>query len=175
MYTSLAIVSLDDYKRYNNNDLRKTAFFVKNASGNWNFRGTYTDNLNHFGGLAVDELYLIKTEYLARKGNTTAALQALNILLEKRWKKRTFQPFLTQTADEALTLILAERKKELLFRSTRSTDLRRLNLESRYAVTLSRTINNQQFTLPPNDAANELREGPQRLVCKTIGGDIARI
>lgn len=150
-YTSLAIISVDDYNRYDNNDLRKTAFFVKNASGNWNFRGTYTGNLNHFGGLAVDELYLIKAESLARKGNTTAALQALNILLEKRWKKGTFVPLTAQSADEALALILAERKKELLFRGTRWTDLRRLNTESRFAVTLNRTINNEQYTLPAND------------------------
>ncbi|MEJ7692171.1 hypothetical protein [Daejeonella sp.] len=59
-----------------------------------------------FGGLAVDELYLIKAECYARKGSTSAALQALNTLLEKRWKKGTFQSLTAQTADEALALIL---------------------------------------------------------------------
>ena len=149
-YATRAIVTVADYNSYHSNDLRKTVFFLKNA-GDWNFRGTYTGNLNFFGGLAVDELYLVKAECSARKGNTSTALLALNILLEKRWKKGTFQPLTAQTADEALALILAERKKELLFRGTRWTDLRRLNSESRFAVALSRTINNQQAVLPPND------------------------
>ncbi len=150
-YATRAIVTVADYNRYDNNDLRKTAFFLKNASGDWNFRGTYTGNLMFFGGLAVDELYFIKAECLARKGNTASALQSLNTLLEKRWKKGTFVPLTAQTADEALALILAERKKELLFRGTRWTDLRRLNTDSRFAVTVDRTINNQQYTLPAND------------------------
>jgi hypothetical protein len=30
-------------------------------------------------------------------------------------------------------------------------DLRRLNTDSRYAVTLTRNLNNQIYTLPPND------------------------
>lgn len=150
-YASRAVVSVADYNNYHNNDLRKTAYFLKNASGDWNFRGTYTGNLMFFGGLAVDELYLIKAECLARKGNASTALLALNTLLEKRWKKGTFQALTAQTADEALALILVERKKELLFRGTRWTDLRRLNSESRFAVALSRTINNQQAVLPPND------------------------
>lgn len=150
-YATRAIVTVGDYNTYHSNDLRKTAFFVKNASGDWNFRGTYTGNLMFFGGLAVDELYLIKAECLARKGSTPAALLSLNTLLEKRWKKGTFQPLTAATADNALVLILAERKKELLFRGTRWTDLRRLNSESTFAVSLSRTINNQQAVLAAND------------------------
>ena len=150
-YGSRAIVSIADYDSYNSNDLRKAAFFLKNAAGAWNFRGTYTGNLMFFGGLAVDELYLIKAECLARKGITSGALQALNTLLEKRWKKGTFQALTAASADDALVLILAERKKELVFRGTRGTDLRRLNSESKFTVGLSRTINGQQTVLPAND------------------------
>lgn len=150
-YATRAIVSVADYNRYDTNDLRKTAFFLKNAAGNWNFRGTYTGNLMHFGGLAVDELYLIKAECLARKGSASTALQALNTLLEKRWKKGTFQALTAATADDALVLILTERKKELLFRGTRWSDLRRLNSESKFAVGLSRTINGQTAVLPAGD------------------------
>jgi len=38
-------------------------------------------------------------------------------------------------------LILRERRKELIFRALRWSDLRRLNKETRYRVTLARTIN----------------------------------
>ncbi|WP_411274200.1 hypothetical protein [Daejeonella sp.] len=42
-------------------------------------------------------------------------------------------------------------EKELLFRGTRWTDLRLLNPNSQFAVTLNRTINNQQAMLQAND------------------------
>ncbi|MEJ7693179.1 RagB/SusD family nutrient uptake outer membrane protein [Daejeonella sp.] len=150
-FTSRAIIAVADYNAYPSNDLRKTAFFLKNVSGDWNFRGTYTGNLMFFGGLSVNELYLVKAECLVRKGSISTALQALNTLLEKRWKKGTFQAMTAQTADEALVLILTERKKELLFRGTRWTDLRRLNSESRFAVSLNRSVSGQQAVLQPND------------------------
>jgi len=93
LHASRALISNTDYESYHNNDLRKAAFFLKKPNGEINFKGTYTGNLMLFGGLATDELYLIKAECAARKGNTTTALTALNTLLEKRWKKGTFVPF----------------------------------------------------------------------------------
>ena len=61
-------------------------------------------------------------------------------------------PVTVTDADELLRIILQERRKELLFRSLRWTDLRRLNKDSRFAVTLTRKLNNDTYTLPPNDA-----------------------
>ena len=96
-------------------------------------------------------MYLTRAECLARMGNTTDALQDLNTLLIKRWKTGTFIPFTASTAAQALQLILTERRKELLMRSLRWADIKRLNKEGAGLV-LRRIINGNTMELLPNDA-----------------------
>lgn len=149
--SSLTYVDSLLYKSYSSNDLRKNAFFLSRGANKFSFRGSYTGRTELFSGLATDELYLIRAECLARKGNTQAALSDLNTLLSKRWKSGTYIPFTATSSDEALNLVLTERRKELLIRGLRWSDLRRLNTESRFAVTLQRKINSQIYSLPAQD------------------------
>ncbi|HEX2629037.1 MAG TPA: RagB/SusD family nutrient uptake outer membrane protein, partial [Chitinophagaceae bacterium] len=114
------------------------------------FKGSYNEgSVNLFCGIATDELYLIRAECYARESNTNAAMQDLNALLAKRIKP--FVPLVAGSADEALTFILAERRKELPFRELRWSDLKRLNKEPARATTLTRNLNGQLYTLAPND------------------------
>jgi tetratricopeptide (TPR) repeat protein len=147
-----AIIDSNLYHSYQSNDLRKSIFFYYYRN-QWTWNGTYDviETNIVFDGIATDEMYLIRAECYARLGNTTAAMNDLNALLVKRWKTGTFVPYTAVNADDALQQILAERKKELLFRGTRWTDLRRLNKDPRFAVTLTRRIKGVTYTLPPND------------------------
>jgi len=147
---TLAIPDSTLYSSYNENDLRKILFF-KDFYGVFTFTGSYDGDLYLFGGLATDEIYLIRAECYARKGMVAEAMNDLNTLLEKRWKAGTFIPFTASDAQSALKLILTERKKELVMRGLRWTDLRRLNKDPRFATTLTRVVNGQVYTLPPND------------------------
>ncbi len=145
------IIDTSLYNTYSENDLRRTIFY-REFSDDLRFWGSYSTPTDVYGGLATDEIYLIRAECYARKNITTQALNDLNTLLSKRFKSGTFTPLKATTADEVLRLILTERRKELVFRGVRWTDLRRLNKDSRFAITLKRTVNGQVFTLPPNDA-----------------------
>ncbi|SMC88657.1 RagB/SusD family nutrient uptake outer membrane protein [Pedobacter africanus] len=159
--TSLNTAKIDTnlYRSYGADDIRKNVFFIQNTganAGTYRFRGSYyvrtaSTISSVFNGLTTGELYLIKAECLARKGNTIEAMKTLNALLKKRYKRNAFIDFSAGTPTEALNTILTERRKELIFRGQRWTDLRRFNLEGAN-ITLKRKLNDQIYTLPPNDA-----------------------
>lgn len=138
------------YNSYAYNDLRRSLYFNTLNGRGYIFKGSYAGNILMFNGLATDEVYLIRAECLAREGQMLAALKDLNILMVNRWKDGAFTEFTAGSADEALVLILAERKKELLRRNTRWTDLRRLNKEPKFAITIRRVINGTIINLEPN-------------------------
>lgn len=152
---NMSISKIDStlYASYTANDLRKTVFFRNNNNGTYGFKGSYNavTNNNFFNGLATDELYLIKAECLARNGNIPEAMNSLNALLINRWKTGTFSALNAQSTEQAIRLVLTERRKQLLFRSLRWQDLRRLNRDTRFAITLKRVINGQSYLLPPAD------------------------
>ena len=146
----LAKVDSNLYMSYATNDLRRSVYFIS-KNGLPYFRGSYDKRANGYSGIAVDEIYLTMAECEARLGNITNAMTDLNTLLVKRWKTGTYQPYSASTTSDALTLILKERRKELLFRGVRWSDLRRLNFDNTTAITILRVLNGQTYTILPND------------------------
>jgi hypothetical protein len=139
------------YRSFDNpNDLRTSIFFYDN-SGEIEFNSQF-DKLNNLSStISTNEIYLTKAECEARLNNKAAAMNDLNTLLSTRWLRGTFQSYTATSADDALVQVLKERRKELVFTGLRWSDLRRLNKESRFAVTLYRKINGVIYSLPPND------------------------
>jgi len=134
---------------YDIKDMRKKVF-LRDFEGYQRFKGSYSSNtLTFFTGIAVDEVLLMRAECLARVGNTDRAMSDLNQLLEKRWVNG-FTPLTAGSAEEALELVLTERRKELIFRGLRWMDIKRLNKEGRNIV-IRRKIGSAIVELPPND------------------------
>lgn len=148
---------------YVGNDLRKIILLKENEGeehgGSFRFTGNYDESTSSyfFNGLATDEMYLIKAECYARATNIPAAMDVLNTLLVTRWVPGTYVNKTATTADQALSIILVERRKELLMRGLRWTDLRRLNRDSRFKKDLERKLVRSDKTeyvvgtLPAND------------------------
>lgn len=135
---------------YNANDLRSRTFFT--LSGNqYVFKGHYYGNRLCFNGLATDELYLIRAECYARANKVSEAMADLNTLLKNRWDSSVaYIPIAAENPEEALRKVLLERRKELLFRGLRWSDLRRLNRDPRFAITITRVVNGTTYKLEPN-------------------------
>lgn len=137
------------YKSYEPNDLRKVLFFVKNQ-GFVNKKNTYSGSTVNSNCLATDELFLTKSECLIRQGKISEGLDQLNKLLRTRHLKGTYNNYATTNHELALERVLLERRKELIMRGLRWNDIRRLNKEGRNII-LTRILNGETYTLPPND------------------------
>jgi hypothetical protein len=138
------------YSSYLQNDLRKKSFFLTEQDG-IQFKGMYnSDPYLPFTGIATDEMYLVRAECEARLNKLSDALNDLNTLLEKRFVTGTYVPITITDPSLVLDTILAERRKELVMRTLRWIDIKRLNKEGR-DITPTRIINGERFTLPPND------------------------
>lgn len=151
-----AIVDSTLYRTYLNGDLRKSIYYTPYANGvTYRFKGDYdgtgTSSGYVFSGIVTDEMYLIRAEGNAREGKLTEAMSDLNYLLKTRWDRAMpFTEFTATNRNEAIKIILQERRKELFFRGTRWTDLRRLQFEPDFAVIPKRVINNQEYILDVN-------------------------
>ncbi|MHA6697176.1 RagB/SusD family nutrient uptake outer membrane protein [Chryseobacterium sp. A321] len=149
-YLKPARIERSIYNKYVTNDLRKDIYFSISSDGDVFFKGYYNSNNGINASVTVDELYLISAESYARLNKTSEAMKVLNDLLITRWKPGTFVSFSASTPEEALTIILEERRKELLLRGLRWSDIKRYNRDGAN-ITLTRVVNGKTYTLPPND------------------------
>jgi hypothetical protein len=148
---SRLIIDSTLYRSYSATDLRKTMFFRLNGV-NQTFKGSYDGSATFFTGIATDEIYLLRAECLARTGGVSLAMDDLNELLKTKYQQTGFTHLTASDAQQAIRLILTERRKELVFRGIRWQDLRRLNLDPNFAVKVTRNLNGQVYTLLPNDS-----------------------
>lgn len=134
------------YNMYEDNDLRKSAFFYE-KEGNQMYGGSYTGFDFLTGTPTTNEVYLIAAENHARLGDKRQSLHYLNNLLEKRYRKGTFAHLDYASTDELLERVLVERRKELLFKGTRWSDLRRFRKSKLFGQELTRKLNGKEYKL----------------------------
>jgi len=137
---------------YDHNDLRLQIFYSLQPDSSNIMKVQYDGltTLYPFTGLATDEVYLIKAECAARRNDVGTAMTYLNDLLINRYSTNTFTSVTASTSTDALNKILIERRKELVWRNLRWYDIKRLN-KGGENITLTRLLNGQVYTLPPND------------------------
>lgn len=112
------------YEMYDGNDLRKTVFFNKNADNEILFKGYYNNVNGPIVSVATDELYLMAAECNVKLNKIQEGMGYLNNLLAKRWKTGTYIPITAGSQTDALNIISKERRKELLIRGIRWSDLK---------------------------------------------------
>lgn len=115
-----------------NNDLRYTSFMIPDGGRRFGvitpsaFRYTvFSDGKYLPEGPSVAEVLLNKAEALARTGNASGAMDAVNILRQKRM--RIYTPLTATDKDDAIKKVLEERRREMPF-AMRWYDIRRFSV-----------------------------------------------
>ncbi|GAB3025343.1 RagB/SusD family nutrient uptake outer membrane protein [Niabella terrae] len=146
----IAIIDSNLYKMYAEDDLRKKGFFYADLDGYLHYKGMYTDNIySPFTGITTAEVYLMLAESMARIGMGDDALTLIYAMQQFRYSTPS-PPLVNPDTSEIISLILAERRKELIFRALRWPDIKRLN-KLTPSIVLKRFVNNQYYELPAND------------------------
>lgn len=142
------------YDSYESIDLRKQVYFNPNyelPTVTYDIKGTYDrTQAGTFVGLTVSEVLLINAESAARLGQYDRATEAINLLRKSRIIKNKYIDITITDGSMLLAFILSERRKELVFRGLRWSDLKRLNQEKATERTLYRKFGNQMYSLSPN-------------------------
>lgn len=154
MYTPRSIyygnIDTTLYASFDEDDWRRKFFFLNAGDNLVRFVGSYNHSRTPFTGLASDEVYLTNAECAIRTGNIVKGINLINHLLERRFKREKFIPIEITNPQMALELVLAERRKELIYRELRWMDIKRLNKEG-YNINLKREVGNNFYALPAND------------------------
>lgn len=98
-------------------------------------------------GPTVPEMMLIKAECLARTQHGQDGLTVVNQLRKFRFRTADYTALAAGNDDDALSLILQERRRELFAKGFRLFDLKRLNADPKFAKTVTHPLKTQQLTL----------------------------
>lgn len=150
LFNSVAKISPELIKSYEEYDLRKDVLFIKNTDESFGFRGYYTGGPSLFTGIATDEVLLTRAECAIRLGRMEDGMADLNRLLRYRYETGKFMPLTAFNRQQALDRVLQERRKELPMRTLRWMDVKRLNRKGNQII-LSRAIGGEERKLLPND------------------------
>jgi tetratricopeptide (TPR) repeat protein len=139
-------------------DLRYVYFSRSGSTMNPAFTGFgFWNRSNYAGypdapavGLSVNDTWLIKAECLAREGKKDEAVNMLNTLRKLRFRPADYADITAATSEEALKLVVDERRREFFGSGLRWFDQRRLNKDAALAQTKTRTFNGTTYTLEPN-------------------------
>ncbi|WP_165438740.1 RagB/SusD family nutrient uptake outer membrane protein [Albibacterium indicum] len=159
-------VSPFEYNNYEDEDLRKEAFFSFDDQGDVQFKGSYNgrNSVSLFMGTTTAEMYLIRAEANARKGLLDKAAEDLNHLRSKRFRDEDFITIKFGDQKQALEFIKRERRRELIFRGVRWTDMRRYIILGEFDRSMTRNVDGEEYILTADDIVNYVFKIPEDVI-----------
>ena len=116
---------------YGDDDLRKELLAVDYYGIGEYYWGGY--DYGSFG-ISFPEIYLTQAEALARSGKIGEAMDIVNLIRVKRIANYAYEPVEATSKEEALKIVLNERRLELPLRGTRWMDMKRLDAQGKMPV-----------------------------------------
>ncbi len=122
--------------------------YYRTSAGLEYYRGIYGNEPN-FCGIRAAEMYYIKAECQARKGEWQNALETVNTVRRTRFLPEYYTDLTASDKDDAINKIIDDKANEFVQTQVIFCDYRRLNKEGLYPRTLTRTVDGVTYTLSP--------------------------
>ncbi len=103
----------------------------------------------NWAGIATPEVYLIKAECQARKGDISGAMESLNTVRKSRIHPDFYKDATAANEAEAIEKIRLTKDNELVGTIFPFIDLKRYNAEGKYPRTLTKEFDGKTYTLSP--------------------------
>jgi len=155
LYSDNLKAQFDVTDPFKSNDLRYVFLTTSNSKGI--SRNSPPGRTNF--GVTFPELYLSVAEVAARSGQLNKAMDLVNKIRMVRIKKAAYQPLTASDGETALAIVLAERRRELVFGGLRWMDMKRLDKEGRMPELqrINRRTGEVLATLKPHSKAYTLQ------------------
>ena len=155
-----------EYGKYEDNDIRKAAFFSIDDKDEILFKGNY-NGLNSsllFCGTTTAEMYLIRAESKIRRNLLQEAAQDINHLRKHRFTQAAYEPLVFANLDHALAFIKEERQREMIFRGQKWPDMKRYILLQEFNGYMERVINGENYRMTADEIIKYVYKLPDIVV-----------
>ena len=143
-------ISEERFGKFEQGDMKALVRWKKyQSSTDTYYQGQLTGYYN-FAGIATPEVYLIKAECQARKGDYSGAMKTLDQVRKTRIHPDNYQPSTASSEAEAIEKIRLTKDNELMNTMIPFIDYKRYNAEGKYARTLTKTFDGKQYSLSPD-------------------------
>jgi hypothetical protein len=159
-------IPLKEYNNYENTDIRKQAFFTTNANGEIIFKGNYNarNGNRFFCGPTTSEMYLIRAEANIRQNLLSDGLKDINYLRKHRFREDDFLSLDFDDKEQALTILKEERRRELIFRGVRWSDIRRYIILDETEGGMERLIDGNVYKMTAEDIIGYVYKLPDAVI-----------
>lgn len=145
--TSFLDISEDRAARFEAGDSKFLVSWKKMQSATDTYYAGMLSGYYNQAGIATPEVYLIKAECLARKGEIGKAMKELNTVREKRILPDVYQDATAADEAEAIEKIRLTKDNELIGSIFPFIDLKRYNAEGKYPRDLKKVFDGKEYTL----------------------------
>ncbi len=143
-------IRIDRAAKFEPGDAAFAARFRLRTVGAETYYYSITTGFFNHSGLTTTEVYLIKAECQARLNDITGAMKSLNAVRAKRIFAAEYVEASAGNVIQAVKLIQKTKANSLILGLVPFADMRRLNKDSNYATTLTKTEGSQALSLLPD-------------------------
>src|SRR5690606_41045268 len=117
------------------------------------FKGNYNarNGNRFFCGPTTSEMYLIRAEANIRRNLLSDGLKDINYLRKHRFREDDFVPLDFDDKEHALTILKEERRRGLIFRGVRWSDIRRYIILGETEESMERLIDGNVYKMTTED------------------------